>query len=172
MRCVGEQHTEVVSTAGEPRPQSRDRVSRKDATMATIGKVTKLKNGSFTGFVKTSEMKREVFITIIPIEGDRPSEKHPAYRVMIGDNEAGAAWIKTSKKTGAEYVTVTFEEPVFGKNKLCQLRASPRRPAREVAVGMADGVPFDADPSLGSRAVQDVGRALETGHQVTARSLE
>jgi uncharacterized protein (DUF736 family) len=85
--------------------------------MATIGRVARRDDGSFIGFVKTSEMKRPVNVTIVPLEGPKKSDKHPDFRVEIaGGNEAGAAWKKIGKK--GPYISVTFEEPVFGPMKL------------------------------------------------------
>jgi uncharacterized protein (DUF736 family) len=85
--------------------------------MATIGKVTKQKDGSYTGHVKTLSMERDISISIVPIKGTPASDKHPNFKVMARDSEVGAAWNKKNQEGGA-YVSVTLEAPEFGASKL------------------------------------------------------
>lgn len=103
--------------------------------MATVGKVHRQKDGSYLGYVKTSEMKRQVNIVITPLKGPKASDRHPDFRVTVGDNEAGAAWKKkatTGKNIGQEYISVTLEEPAFGPQKLyCNLGKAPDGKADE-----------------------------------------
>lgn len=80
--------------------------------MATIATLTKQNDGSFTGtlILPSLEGKKIVFA---PVQNQ--TDKGPAYRVTIGDFEAGAAWMKTSK-AGNVYISAKLNDPGFHGN--------------------------------------------------------
>jgi uncharacterized protein (DUF736 family) len=87
--------------------------------MATIG--TFKKDGAgYSGSIETLTLKAK--ITFEP--ADRKSDKAPDFRVFhIGDDftsEIGAAWKKTSKE-GAEYLSVSLDDPSFAEKLNCRL---------------------------------------------------
>ncbi|MCP4083027.1 MAG: DUF736 domain-containing protein, partial [Planctomycetaceae bacterium] len=61
--------------------------------MAAIGHVTKLKDGSYKGELKTLSIRAE--IVIVP-NADKSSDKQPDYRVLAEAIEVGAAWVRKS----------------------------------------------------------------------------
>jgi uncharacterized protein (DUF736 family) len=77
--------------------------------MATIANLTKQKDGGFSGtlILPSLDGKKIVFA---PVE--KKTDKGPVYRVTIGAFEAGAAWMKTSKK-GNAYIGVKLSETSF-----------------------------------------------------------
>ena len=79
--------------------------------MATIGTFTKNDNGSagFTGAVKTLTLN--VKAKFVPSEGE--SERGPDFRIFAGATEFGAAWNKTARETGREYLSVKLDDPSF-----------------------------------------------------------
>ncbi len=77
--------------------------------MATIGTFTKTANGEFTGTVKTLTLN--VKAKFVPTEGD--SERGPDYRIVTSATEFGAAWKKTARETGREYLSVKLDDPSF-----------------------------------------------------------
>jgi uncharacterized protein (DUF736 family) len=78
--------------------------------MATIGTFTKTANGDFTGTVKTLTLN--VKAKFVPTEGD--SERGPDYRIFAGPSvEFGAAWKKTARETGRDYLSVKLDDPSF-----------------------------------------------------------
>ncbi|RWO24858.1 MAG: DUF736 domain-containing protein [Mesorhizobium sp.] len=79
--------------------------------MATIGSFTKGENGSgFIGSVKTLTLN--VKAKFVPAEGE--SERGPDYRIIAGPSvEFGAAWKKTARETGREYLSVKLDDPSF-----------------------------------------------------------
>lgn len=77
--------------------------------MATIGTFTKTANGDITGTVKTLTLN--VKAKFVPAEGE--SERGPDYRIFAGATEFGAAWKKTARETGREYLSVKLDDPSF-----------------------------------------------------------
>ena len=87
--------------------------------MATIG--TFKKDGAgFTGTIQTLTLKAKV--TFEPQE--KKSDNAPDYRVFHSTtgftSEIGAAWKKTSKE-GAEYLSVSLDDPSFAERINCRL---------------------------------------------------
>ena len=79
--------------------------------MATIGSFTKNENGAgFTGSVKTLTLNVKS-VKFIPVESD--NEKGPAFRILAGATEFGAAWKKTARETQREYHSVKLDDPSF-----------------------------------------------------------
>ncbi len=77
--------------------------------MASIGMFSRTSNG-YTGSVKTLSLNVKT-VKFVPAEGD--NEKGPAYRVLANSIEFGAAWKKTAKETGREYLSVKLDDPSF-----------------------------------------------------------
>ena len=103
--------------------------------MATLGKVFKQKDGSYSGEVKTLTMQRPVPIAIKPITGKKESDKHPDFAVHAGSSEVGAGWNKKNRETGAPYVSLTLEAPEFSAKKLyCNLGKTPGGKENEFSV--------------------------------------
>jgi uncharacterized protein (DUF736 family) len=76
--------------------------------MATIGTFTKTDNG-FIGQVKTLTLS--VKAKLVVAEGE--SERGPDFRIFAGATELGAAWKKTARETGREYISVKLDDPSF-----------------------------------------------------------
>jgi uncharacterized protein (DUF736 family) len=87
--------------------------------MATIGTFTK-DGAGYAGTIETLTLKAK--ITFEPQE--KRSDNAPDYRVFqITDtfsSEIGAAWKKTSKE-GAEYLSVSIDDPSFAERTNCRL---------------------------------------------------
>jgi uncharacterized protein (DUF736 family) len=93
--------------------------NEKENIMATIGEFKKDGNG-YAGSIETLTLKAK--ITFEP--ANKKSDKAPDFRVFhIGDDftsEIGAAWKKTSKE-GAEYLSVSLDDPSFAEKISCRL---------------------------------------------------
>ena len=85
--------------------------------MTTIAKLTKQKDGSYTGTLTTLAL-HAAKVTFTPVEGG--NDKAPAYRVFAGDFELGAGWKKTSK-AGNTYLSVKLDDPSFAQPIYCVL---------------------------------------------------
>ena len=87
--------------------------------MATIGTFTK-DGAGFAGTIETLTLKAR--LTFEPQE--KRSDNAPDYRVFhITDDftsEIGAAWKKTSKE-GAEFLSVSIDDPTFAAKINCRL---------------------------------------------------
>ena len=87
--------------------------------MAIIGVLTKDNNG-FEGSIETLTLRAR--ITFEPV--GKKSDNAPDYRVFhISDDftsEIGAAWKKASKE-GAEYLSVSLDDPSFAEKINCRL---------------------------------------------------
>src|ERR1700677_5272804 len=74
--------------------------------MATIANLTKQQNGGFSGTLVLPLLDGKK-IHFAPIE---KKGKGPEFLVSVGGFEAGAAWLRTSKK-GNAYVSVKLKDP-------------------------------------------------------------
>ena len=87
--------------------------------MATIGTFTKDGNG-YAGNVETLAFRAK--LTFEP--ANKKSDNSPDFRVFhLTDgfsSEIGAAWKKTSKE-GADYLSVSFDDPSFAEKINCRL---------------------------------------------------
>jgi uncharacterized protein (DUF736 family) len=83
--------------------------------MPAIGRVTKAQDGSFKGQIKTLSVRAD--ITIQP-NASKTSETQPDYRVLAGDVEVGAGWLRRSEATGRDYVSLSLAAPEFGPRRL------------------------------------------------------
>jgi len=81
--------------------------------MATIANLNVKPDGSFEGTLATLNVTAQ--IAIVP-NGRKAKDSEPDYRILSRKNgfELGAAWVKTAKSTGAEYIAVTMSAPEFG----------------------------------------------------------
>ncbi|HDS1730491.1 DUF736 domain-containing protein [Pseudomonas putida] len=75
--------------------------------MAIIGTFTANKD-SFTGTLRP--LARNVKVKLAP--NDKGSENAPDFRLQAAGHDIGAAWKKTSE-AGREYLSVTFDDPLF-----------------------------------------------------------
>ncbi len=90
--------------------------------MAIIGTFTK-DGAGFTGHIETLTMRAK--LTLEP-NTSKKSDKAPDYRVVhIGDgftSEIGAAWIKTAKGSGSQYISISIhDDPALGSALHCRL---------------------------------------------------
>lgn len=75
--------------------------------MAIIGSFTSNGDG-FNGTIKTLNLNVKAKM----VRPERPSEKGPAFRILAGDVDFGAAWQKTSTE-GRDYLSVKLDDPSF-----------------------------------------------------------
>ncbi len=87
--------------------------------MATIGTFTK-DGAGYTGTLETLTIRAK--LTFEP--ADKKSDNAPDYRVFHFtddfSSEIGAAWKKTSRE-GAEYLSVSIDDPSFAERINCRL---------------------------------------------------
>ena len=77
--------------------------------MALIGNFTRQPDGRFIGDIDTLTIHaKAILLPNADQNGDTP-----AYRVFAGKAEIGAAWHKKSKKSGADYLSVKFDDPAL-----------------------------------------------------------
>lgn len=76
--------------------------------MATIGSFTKSDNG-FTGSVRTLTVNAKARFVAETKEKDTA----PDFRIIAGTAEIGAAWKKTARESGREYISVKLDDPSF-----------------------------------------------------------
>ncbi len=79
--------------------------------MAVIGVFHPTKDGGWTGTIRT--LLVDVKARFVPND-NRTSDAAPAFRVLIGDSEVGAAWRKQSSGEHArDYLSVALEDPTL-----------------------------------------------------------
>jgi len=83
--------------------------------MPAIGHVTKQKDGTFKGQLKTLSVSAPITILLNPTKS---GETQPDYRVYSQAVEIGAGWIRKGKTSGEDYVSLSLADPVFGPKKL------------------------------------------------------
>jgi uncharacterized protein (DUF736 family) len=83
--------------------------------MASIGHVTRLKDGSYKGQLKTLSIRAD--IEIVPNRG-KTEPQHPDYRVLAGGIEVGGGWDRIGEQSGKAYVSLSLAAPEFGPRKL------------------------------------------------------
>jgi uncharacterized protein (DUF736 family) len=84
--------------------------------MATIGIFTKNGDG-YVGRLTTLTLSAS--LAFEPVTSKK-GEKSPDYRILSGESDFGAAWKKTSRE-GAEYLSVSFDDPAFPAPIQCSL---------------------------------------------------
>lgn len=90
--------------------------------MSIIGTFTK-DGAGFTGTIESLTMRAK--LTLEP-NTNKKSDKAPDYRVFhIGDgftSEIGAAWNKTAKESGSQYISVSIhDDPALDRPLNCRL---------------------------------------------------
>jgi uncharacterized protein (DUF736 family) len=83
--------------------------------MPAIGYVTRDKNGTFKGHLKTLSIRAEITIAA---NARKATDVQPDYRVYSGDVEIGAGWVRRSEASGNEYVSLSLAAPEFGPRRL------------------------------------------------------
>ena len=81
-------------------------------TLATTGYVPKREDGRYDGELRT--LTRRAQISIVPV-ADKPSDNHPDFRILANGIEIGAAWIRTGKTSGVEYISLSISAPELGR---------------------------------------------------------
>lgn len=91
--------------------------------MASIANLTLKDDGSFEGTLATLMVTAP--IAIVP-NARKAKDSEPDYRVISRKNgfELGGGWVKTSKSTGAEYVSVSLSAPELGEI-FCNIANAP-----------------------------------------------
>jgi uncharacterized protein (DUF736 family) len=83
--------------------------------MPAIGYVTKDENNGFKGQLKTLSIRAE--ISIVP-NTRKTHDVQPDYRVVSGDVEIGAGWLRRSEASGRDYLSLSLAAPEFGPRRL------------------------------------------------------
>jgi uncharacterized protein (DUF736 family) len=83
--------------------------------MPAIGYVTKAKDGSFKGQLKTLSIRAEIEIVA---NASKTSDVQPDYRVTSDGIEIGAGWLRRSETSGRDYVSLSLAAPEFGPRRL------------------------------------------------------
>lgn len=83
--------------------------------MIAIGFVEKQSDGVFRGQLKTVSIQAEIEIVL---NDQKSSATQPDYRVLTGDIEIGAGWLKTASSSGKDYVSLSLTAPEFGTSRL------------------------------------------------------
>lgn len=78
-------------------------------TTTNLGSFKKSGDG-FVGNIHTLAFSAK--IDLMPVEGG--GDGSPAYRVSHKGREIGAAWVKTSRKSGAEFLSLKVVDLAFG----------------------------------------------------------
>ena len=77
--------------------------------MAQIGRFIRDENGIYTGEIRALTLRIETSIHPCAREHD----KAPDHRVSANGIEFGAGWTKAARDTGAEYLSLKFDDPTF-----------------------------------------------------------
>lgn len=81
--------------------------------MPAIGHVTKQKDGSYKGDLKTLAISAP--LSIVP-NTNKTGDSQPDFKIFThGNAEIGAAWIRTGRESGADYISLSLADPAFGK---------------------------------------------------------
>lgn len=83
--------------------------------MSAIGHVTKNKDASYKGQLKTLSIHAP--IDILPNTA-KNGDNQPDYLVYSQAVAIGAGWIKKGKTSGEDYVSLSLADPAFGPKKL------------------------------------------------------
>jgi uncharacterized protein (DUF736 family) len=81
--------------------------------MATIATLTQKTDGTFEGQLTTLSVTAQIALVK---NGRKTKDNEPDYRIVSRKNgfELGAAWNRTSKSSGEEYISVSLSAPEFG----------------------------------------------------------
>jgi uncharacterized protein (DUF736 family) len=87
--------------------------------MATIGHVTKQRDGRYVGQLKTISISAR--LEIVPVR-NKAVANGPDYMVYSNGAEVGAGWNRIGQRSGKEYTSLSLAAPEFGKEPLyCNL---------------------------------------------------
>lgn len=75
--------------------------------MAQIGSFSRDESGTLSGSIRTLTLNTKA--TIRPCERD--NDKAPDHRIYAGAVEIGAAWTKSARETGTEYLSLKIDDP-------------------------------------------------------------
>jgi uncharacterized protein (DUF736 family) len=82
--------------------------------MALIGMFQKNQSGKIAGKIETLSISAEAVFVPSPEKGNgEKGAESPHFRVYSGKAEIGAAWKKTSERTGKDYLSVKLDDPTF-----------------------------------------------------------
>jgi uncharacterized protein (DUF736 family) len=76
--------------------------------MASIGTFTASDDG-YTGMIKTVTLSIKARF----VASAKDNDKAPDFRIFAGATEFGAAWRKTVRNSGREYLSVKLDDPSF-----------------------------------------------------------
>lgn len=76
-----------------------------------IGELTKSKDGSYSGFLKTLSVS--VNIDMEPVK-EKAGPNHPDFRILAKGQEVGAAWNKVGQQSKKPYIGCKVEAPEIG----------------------------------------------------------
>ena len=82
--------------------------------MPSIGQVTLQANGSYKGRLSTLSIRQNIELVL----NRKKAENQPDFRVLCGDVEIGAAWIRKAISSGKEFVSLSIAAPEFGDRTL------------------------------------------------------
>ena len=88
-----------------------------------------------TGFQGTLAMMNLAAAIRIDLNPEKASDGQPDYRIFAGETstEIGAGWLKKSKTSGREYVSITLADPQIGPRKVfANLAPVKDKPGRHV----------------------------------------
>ena len=83
--------------------------------MPAIGYVTCQENGAYKGQLRTLSIAAEI---LIAPNNAKTSDVQPDYRVLSGDVEIGAGWLRRAESSGNTYVSLSLAAPEFGPRRL------------------------------------------------------
>lgn len=84
--------------------------------MPAIGYASKAENGSFKGQLRTLSIRVEITIAL---NARKANDVQPDYRVLAGDVEIGAGWVRRSAVSGNDYVSLSLAAPDFRTRSSC-----------------------------------------------------
>jgi uncharacterized protein (DUF736 family) len=99
----------------QPVPLALSQPTNTEATMPSIGRVTRQSDGSYKGQLATLSIRQNVQF----LKNRKLSEGQPDFIIMAGaDVEIGAAWLRTAISSGKEYLSISLAAPEFGNRTL------------------------------------------------------
>jgi uncharacterized protein (DUF736 family) len=82
--------------------------------MPSIGRVTKKNDGSYEGYLSTLSIRENIIFH----PNKKPNDNQPDLIIKVSQVEIGAAWNKTGKSSGKDYVSVSLATPEFGNQTI------------------------------------------------------
>ncbi len=82
--------------------------------MPSIGRVTKQKDGSYSGFLSTLSIRKNIVFQ----PKEKTTDNQPDFVIMAGQVEVGAGWNKIGQASGKKYISVSLTAPEFGNRTL------------------------------------------------------